>query len=941
MKRTFLILLLFVSIQVLPQSKTDSILQQLPSMPEDSLKVKVYFDLFWLNYRNDYESSLVFAMDAERLTKELNMRFEYADALRVKSFSLAGMGRIEEAREELLESLNIFTSLNDRKMMADVKKELGWLSKSQSNYQEALEYFFEALKIAEEIGLKETEAQILNYVGGIYREQKQYEKAIIHFSEALALVEELDVKAGISACLTNLAAVYRHIGNYEKSLELHNRALAIKIEMGDKLGEARVLNNLGVLHNSLKNYVKAEQRFMEASVIAEEVGDKKIKEDVLMGLATSAFGLGNFERSIEISNQLLDTTDPYEDLEISVLLRNLLFKAYGELGNYRLAHQYALEWQTFSDSLYNKNMLTVTNDLEAKYQNEQKTNQIALLASEKELQTLQLRNRRNERNAIIALAILILILAVLAYNQYRIKQRSNLELRELDRLKSNFFANISHEFRTPLTLIKGPIEKYEQNPDEGLEQEEVRMIRRNTNRVLGLVNQLLEISKIDQGKLELKPTEGDIFKCLRAAAASFNSHAAQRNMDYRVDVPGGILWALFDRDKLEKIVYNLLSNAFKFSEDGEVVTFKAHHLEEELNIQVSDSGRGISQDKLPFIFDRFYQVDGGLTKDKEGSGIGLSLSKDLVELMDGTITVSSEEGKGTFFIIQLPIEKIEIRQAVVDKNGVEKIKVNKESQLYEAVKKDDRDLPQILLVEDNKDMRHFIRSQLLKHYRVQEAVNGDQGFKKSRSAMPDLIITDLMMPKMDGIELCKKLKTNIETSHIPIIMLTARAGVENKIEGLETGADDYLTKPFDENELLVRVKNLIDQRQRLREHYGRQEHGMDPTLITTTSLDRRFLNKVLALLEEKHSDPTFGVPQMQLALAMSKNQLHRKLKALTNEAPGELLRNFRLKRAAQLLSQNADTVTQIAYQVGFNNLSYFAKCFKELYGVSPSSYKSG
>ena len=257
---------------------------------------------------------------------------------------------------------------------------------------------------------------------------------------------------------------------------------------------------------------------------------------------------------------------------------------------------------------------------------------------------------------------------------------------------------------------------------------------------------------------------------------------------------------------------------------------------------------------------------------------------------------------------------------------------------FELPKKDVRDLPEVLLIEDNADMRHYIKSQLLNEYRVIDAKNGESGLRKAQSNVPDLIITDLMMPKMDGIALCKKLKTSIETSHIPVIMLTARAGVENKIEGLETGADDYLTKPFDTNELTVRVRNLIDQRKRLREHYRESAHTVFPEKITTTSLDRKFLEQVLELLEKEYTNADFGVPQMQQALAMSKTQLHRKLKALTNESPGELLRNFRLKRAAQLLSQKADTVTQIAYRVGFNNLSYFAKCFKALYGVSPSSY---
>jgi YesN/AraC family two-component response regulator len=227
---------------------------------------------------------------------------------------------------------------------------------------------------------------------------------------------------------------------------------------------------------------------------------------------------------------------------------------------------------------------------------------------------------------------------------------------------------------------------------------------------------------------------------------------------------------------------------------------------------------------------------------------------------------------------------------------------------------------------------------LIKHYRIIEAINGEQGLKKATTYLPDLIITDLMMPKMDGIELCKKLKTDISTSHIPVIMLTAKAGMENKIEGLETGADDYLTKPFDARELLVRSANLISQRKKLRESFANKALPLQPGHIATSSIDEKFLQDVLELLENQYPNSDFGVPQMQQALAMSKSQLHRKIKALTNETPGGILRTFRLKRAAQLLSQEADTVTQIAYAVGFNDLSYFTKCFKSLFGVVPSSY---
>ncbi|MCF6349249.1 MAG: response regulator [Flavobacteriaceae bacterium] len=419
------------------------------------------------------------------------------------------------------------------------------------------------------------------------------------------------------------------------------------------------------------------------------------------------------------------------------------------------------------------------------------------------------------------------------------------QLKVVDKMKTRLFANISHEFRTPLTLIKGPIEQLEQHPEKKLSISNVKMIRRNANRLLKLVNQLLDLSKLESGNLELESSEGNVYKCLRAVASSFSSHAAQRNMDYQINIPSKkILWASFDRDKLDKIIYNLLSNAFKFTDDEGIVKILVKFSKEQLKIEVVDSGCGIPSDRLPFVFDRFFQVDDSFTKEKEGTGIGLSLTKELVELMKGTIHVESEYKRGSVFKIMIPLEEIK----TVQKEDEEEfnIKINKEEASI-TIKPQNKNLHTILIVEDNKDMRDFIKQQLEDEYQIIEAYNGQDGLEKASKIMPDLIITDLMMPKMDGITLCKQLKKEINTSHIPVIMLTAKAGVENKIEGLETGADDYLTKPFNSKELHARIKNLIEQRQKLRELFSKKDI-IHPKEVTVTSLDEQFLQKIINLL---------------------------------------------------------------------------------------------
>ena len=978
MARLLFIFFLFISLFGFSQSKIDSLNSELGKATIDSIKIKTLHGLFTeyqkdslsvaeetilraitLSEKQEHQRLLAISYNLYGSFLRLQSREDSAIAVlnkslkmaRIKNFyhqesdALVGIGYcywqkgdFEKAYEFQKMNIELTRSKGDSARVANSYVGLGGIFTQRGEYTQAMEYYTLASeRFLESEDIKGYRIAIGN-IGYIQRSLENYDSAIAYFTKSDSISTILEDVSGKAFATYNLSVVYRHKGMLDSAMLYINNAIEMYNRLGIKKRVSYGYFSRAEIHRKKEDLVKALSDYQKSLELSTIVDDSVQIGYSSMAVSDMYDKLGNYEQSIAY---LENSGKVAQRMKLDILYMDVherLAERHARSGDMSSAYNSLQKFIVLKDSLYTKEKRELGSEIEAKYQNEQKTKEIALLASEKELQALQLDQRKNERNALIIFALLILLLAALLYNQYRIKQKSNKELEKLNHLKSNFFANISHEFRTPLTLILGPIENLEQNPDQKLEKDDIKMIRRNTNKVLGLVNQLLDLSRIDEGKLKLKSTEGDVFKCLRTAAASFNSHAAQRNMDYRVKVPDEILWASFDRDKLEKVIYNLLSNAFKFSEDGEQVFFQASYIGEELIINISDSGRGIKEDKLPFIFDRFYQVDGSSTKDREGSGIGLSLSKDLVELMDGTITVSSEEGKGTYFTVHIPMEKIKTLYTKSDKIQSKNPESVVRSRPFEFPKTDGREVPIILVIEDNEDMRQHIKKQLLQEYRILEAKNGEQGLKIATSKLPDLIISDLMMPKMDGMELCKNLKSTIATSHIPIILLTARAGEENKIEGLETGADDYLTKPFSAKELSARVANLIDQRQRLRQYYTENQSTVDPEKITTTSLDKKFLEQVLELLEKNYADPNFGVPQMQRELAMSKTQLNRKLKALTQESPRDILRNFRLKRAAQLLGQKADTVTQIAYQVGFNNLSYFAKCFKERYGVSPSSY---
>jgi signal transduction histidine kinase/ligand-binding sensor domain-containing protein/DNA-binding response OmpR family regulator len=566
-------------------------------------------------------------------------------------------------------------------------------------------------------------------------------------------------------------------------------------------------------------------------------------------------------------------------------------------------------------------------------------------------------------------------------NQVKLDEVRLKEREEADRVKSRFFANISHEFRTPLTLIKGPIEGMLADEREEKKLQQLGMMRRNADRLLRLINQLLDLSKLEAGAMSIRASRGNIVSFVKGIASSFESSAGMRGIKVTTESDAEEIEAYFDRDKLEKILTNLLSNALKFTPDGGSVTVRCHSERSEesaiqkrdssvaacppslsnwgrralpqndrysrgfVSITISDTGIGIPADELPRVFDRFYQVDQSQTREYEGSGIGLALTKELVELHHGTISVRSEVGKGTEFTVSLPLRREHLKddevitteeteQQVIPTSPVGAIR---ESPLREETEEvvADKSLPIILIIEDNADVRAYMREYLVKSYQVLEAHDGAEGIEKARETIPDLIISDVMMPKKDGYEVCKTLKLDEKTSHIPIILLTARAGTENKIEGLETGADDYLTKPFDAKELLVRVKNLIQTRKKLRERFS-VGRVLKPGEITVTSIDDAFLKKAGATIEKHISQEEFGVEEFAQEMNMSRSQLLRKLTALTGLSVRDFIRYIRLHRAWELLKKNAGTVAEIAYEVGFSSPAYFTKCFHEQFGIVPS-----
>lgn len=553
-------------------------------------------------------------------------------------------------------------------------------------------------------------------------------------------------------------------------------------------------------------------------------------------------------------------------------------------------------------------------------------------------------------------AILIaFIFSIRAYDLKRARLKHQLELEhehaqkleELDRMKSNFFANISHEFRTPLTLILGPAEQILSEKISTPIQQSLTLIKRNANHLLHLINQLLDLSRLEVGKLKLNAVEQNIIPFVKGMIMSFESAATANSIRLTFSYAENVIPVFFDSEKLETVLKNLISNAIKFTPPNhEISAYILKASDSLVQIKIKDTGIGIPENEIPKIFDRFYQVQSAHTRLHGGTGIGLALAKELVELHKGRIRVVSKVSEGTEAIIELPLGKDHLsKEQIVDYDIERDAQSSHEAEIDELIPRPknhemksyatNKDI--ILIVEDNPDVREFIKSSLGDEFTYDEAENGKDGIKKALEVIPDLIISDVMMPILDGNEMTRQLKSDNKTSHIPIILLTAKSGLDNKLEGLETGADDYLTKPFESKELLIRIKNLILLRKKLQGLYSSQSlSSITKSKNKLKGIDAQFLERILKVIDDHISEEEFTIEDFGHEVGMSRSQMFRKIKALTGKSCSVYVRSVRLAKAKIMLQNHEANISEIAYSVGFSSPSYFTHCFKEEFGYSPS-----
>ena len=556
----------------------------------------------------------------------------------------------------------------------------------------------------------------------------------------------------------------------------------------------------------------------------------------------------------------------------------------------------------------------------------------------------------------ITAIVLITVFLLMAIRAYRAKSKTNSELKrqkeqleivskqleEATQAKLLFFTNISHEFKTPLSLILGPVQTllaHNSLPKE--EQDLLFLIKKNSNRLLHLISEVIEFRSYENNKMQMYFTKGNLKSFLTELNSFFTDPIKQKKLNFQFLAEDTSFEMLFDKEKVEKIYFNLLSNALKFTPQEGRISVSLEKQGEYASLRVFNSGSYIPKDKQNEVFEHFYKIN----PDSEGSGIGLALVQALVASHNGTISVESTEGEGTTFVIRLPFTQEQISaKTVYDSNYIEthldllpSLPASAEKLKLPTASPSAPEKPTVLIVEDNEDMRQFIRYILSDNYNLIEAENGEEGFEVAKKHLPDVVISDVMMPKTDGFDLCQLLKTNVATNHIPVILLTAYALDEQKQVGFESGADAYISKPFNVKLLKTRVRKLIENRKKIRESFS--NFLLNETKQETLGkVEQQFITDFTQYVENSIANPELNIDEIADALGLSRSNLYRKIKSLTDYSPNELIRTIRVKYAKQLLNSKAKSISEVAYEVGFSSPSYFAKCFKDFYNESPTEY---
>lgn len=842
------------------------------------------------------------------------------------------------------QALGLAEQLCDTVEIIQICNQIGTNFRRMGIMDEASTYHYKALALCEQYHDKSSYEALknrvvsLNGIGNVQLSMENYNAAILAFRQALSGEQQLESDLGQAINYANIGAIFEKQGMIDSAWIYYRRSMQHNQAAGSNLGISLCHTYFGNLLEKDRQWDNAIREYRSAYDLMEKSQDRWHWIESCIALARVNMGKGDMTSAQKYLTRASRTAQEMQSREHLREVYWLNYLYYEKLGNcpkafenYKLSREYA-------DSVSNIENTAHLQNLRVNFEKEKSSREMALIQA-------NYRMEQRTKNIILfaGISILLLTIIVIGFLLYvvRIKSRTQKIMRHMETVRNKFFTNITHEFRTPLTVILGLANQLSEKT--GTDQESsasLQTIIRQGDHLLSLVNQLLNISKVRSSIEEPNWRTGDIVAFIRMIVENFQVFAQQKYLNLIFVPQQTFLQADFVPEYFQKVMHNLLSNALKYTPKGGHVYITVTQENNNMVIQIADSGKGIDKQDLPHIFETFYQ--GSNSCMDMGTGVGLSLAKQMVETMGGQITVKSAVGKGTVFFVTLPL-----------KHGAsqweEWIPGEPEKNLTPSVPTPDPVSPEtepsgtdpitILLVEDNQDVAFYIGGLLKDRYRLLYARDGKEGLEKAAEYMPDLILTDLMMPGMDGFELCREIRSSIVLNHIPIIIITAKSEDVDKVQGLEAGADAYLLKPFNTDELHVRIAKLLEQRRVLREKYSRALRNNCPESVKLLPADQAFMDRLTDIVYSQLSDTALNSDKIAEKMCMSKSQLNRKVRVITGDNTTTYILHVRMEKAKRMLSSNDLPIGDIAMQCGFEDAGYFGRVFKQTFGMTPSQYR--
>lgn len=947
----FLVILLLLApcLLLAQQTTIDSLERVLETTAlNDSVKTQILVTLAWHYTERDFEKSNRFANELLKISLVSKKPFGLCNAYIILGTIAESKNRpVEEVVGFYNKALKSIEGTNSPSAEASIFNNIGLSYRRVGEHDKAFAFNLKALKLAKSVKDTANIIYTLNNEANIYIEREENDKAIKSYFKSLKYAEQAKNIRMISTINNNLGNAYLDNNLADSAILFYKKSLNVATDANIDFQKILPLANLGKVYNRKENYEVATKYLDEAYALAEKLDYPYGKGLSLCYLMEAAFKQKKFQEAIIYGEKGLKLLGNDGELYLQQTYYKTLSDSYEAVNDFHAAYDNLKKFEIIEDSLYNIDKEKLIKELETKEKEQQL-----------EVQRIELSKKTLQRNGFILLAVVLLFFGWYFWQQNQklkknkeIIETQSVELHQLYDSKNRFFANIAHELRTPLTLIAAPISTVLQDTKRSTNtHQHLQTVSRNVNYLRQLTNQILDLSKKEVENLEVQITTFKFSDMLKTLVGDFQAFANYQKIDFIQ--PNNLqndIELSTDGEKLFIVLKNLLSNAFKYTNSGGRISFNYVDMDDQIQVTIQDTGRGIAKENLDNIFKRYFQNDGSNNTPIEGgTGLGLAVCKEYVQQLNGTIQVNSEVGKGSTFIVQFP-KKIEgtvqeyanlsfLQQYAVQNFVLPKVTTTDE-------------MPILMVVEDNLDISQYLQMILQTDYQVAFANNGVDALEQLETLKPDLIITDLMMPLMDGFELIENLKKQDKFRDIPIITLTARSEMADKLHALRIGVDDYLVKPFDNEELKVRIENLLENRfNRLafieeEENLSDSQHAqsdIEPEMKASSIVseeDAEWLQELEKIVGEQIADVNFNANQLVLIMRISRSQLYRKTKSLTGLTPKEYIDRVRYHKARQLIEKNpTNSVKRIAYEVGFRDEKNFARNFKKRFGKYPSDY---